>query len=157
MRHWSKFICSLSFGIGAAAFADEVIPELPPSPASTASLNSSAIDDVLPATIVSQTTISAVPSAPQKPAAPKPPVQPWKLNYFDNDFSYKKDPGTSLCLERPSKMFLWKTFLTVTPMRLESRSGVNFAGVTWMKSTDFGRRSRDGLFTISSAGAIIST
>lgn len=31
--------------------------------------------------------------APAKPAGkPKPPPQPFKLNMFDNDFSYKKDP-----------------------------------------------------------------
>lgn len=30
---------------------------------------------------------------PQPPAAPKPPLQPWKLLFFDNDFSYKKDPN----------------------------------------------------------------
>jgi len=29
--------------------------------------------------------------APGAPAAKKPP-QPWKNNFFDNDFSYKKDP-----------------------------------------------------------------
>src|SRR5206468_4073176 len=27
------------------------------------------------------------------PAPPKPPIQPWKLLFFDNDFSYKKDPN----------------------------------------------------------------
>jgi hypothetical protein len=36
-------------------------------------------------------TASAKPM--QKPSAPKPPPQPWKLCFFDNDFSYKKDPN----------------------------------------------------------------
>ncbi|MBI3863016.1 MAG: alginate export family protein [Planctomycetia bacterium] len=30
-------------------------------------------------------------AAPAKPAAKKP-IQPWKINLFENDFSYKKDP-----------------------------------------------------------------
>lgn len=40
------------------------------------------------------------PAAPKKPAPPAfpgpltlPPVGPWKLMYYDNDFSYKKDPN----------------------------------------------------------------
>lgn len=32
------------------------------------------------------------PAPAPKPAAPKPPPQPWKVNLFDNDFSYKKAP-----------------------------------------------------------------
>lgn len=35
---------------------------------------------------------ASAPPAPPKPAAPKPPPQPWKVNLFDNDFSYKKAP-----------------------------------------------------------------
>ena len=39
---------------------------------------------------------AAAPAAsppPARPAAPKPPPQPWKPQFFDNDFSYKKDPA----------------------------------------------------------------
>lgn len=89
MRRWSPFLFVLSLGISATAFADDVVPAVPPAPASTPIID----DAALPATIVSQTTASLPPAAPPKPAAPKPPVQPWKLNYFDNDFSYKKDPS----------------------------------------------------------------
>ncbi len=35
----------------------------------------------------------ANPAAAQPAAKKKPPPQPWKLLYFDNDFSYKQDPN----------------------------------------------------------------
>jgi len=60
----------------------------------------------LPPMIASQAGTYASPStspgmaapapAAAKPGAPKPPPQPWKLTFFDNDFSYKKTPHTHL-------------------------------------------------------------
>lgn len=64
---------------------------LPPTPAEAAVVSD---DAALPAMIVSQqTNYPGPPTAAPKPAAPKPPPQPWKLCFFDNDFSYKKDPN----------------------------------------------------------------
>jgi hypothetical protein len=98
---------ALGFGLIAKVGAEEPVPPqpvnsfvteqsqadpagLPPAPGNTTVLD----DAQLPATMVSQTMTSAAPAAPPaKPAAPKPPVQPWKLTFFDNDFSYKRDPA----------------------------------------------------------------
>lgn len=76
---------------------DELAPSrqddlaIPPMPVDA----SAATDDAaLPAAIVSQQKISPTSQpSPSKPAAPKVPPQPWKLCFFDNDFSYKKDPN----------------------------------------------------------------
>jgi len=72
---------------------------LPPSPINQLAPNDSAS---LPPMIASQAGTYSSPStspgmaapapAAAKPAAPKPPPQPWKPCFFDNDFSYKKDP-----------------------------------------------------------------
>ena len=114
MRRWTCLAWSLSFGmtVGVAA-ADSVPPapqrtsatedsqpgdvELPPTPvdaASNADATSNA-DAGLPATVISQSTLypAPAPATAPKPAAPKPPPQPWKGVFFDNDFSYKKDPN----------------------------------------------------------------
>lgn len=74
--------------LSQSAVADAV----PPAPAVEESAG-------LPATVVSQSTVYAAPPTPApaavapKPAPPKAPPQPWKPVYFDNDFSYKKDPN----------------------------------------------------------------
>ena len=108
MRRWSGWAWCVSFGMAVGAVAAESAPpapqrssgiqdgkqpvegDLPPTP-----VESTPHDDAgLPATIVSQsTTYAAPPMAAPKPAAPKPSPQPWKPLYFDNDFSYKKDPN----------------------------------------------------------------
>ncbi len=67
---------------------ESVADPVPPAPSLEVSTG-------LPATMVSQSTMSGAPPTPA-PVAPKPPAakappQPWKLLYFDNDFSYKKD------------------------------------------------------------------
>lgn len=100
----SGILLSLSFGLAAEVRADEF-----PTPLSGSTAQLPAIDGAvppapadlaegagLPATIVSQQMSYPAPAAPAaaapKPGAPKPPPQPWKLCFFDNDFSYKKDP-----------------------------------------------------------------
>lgn len=69
--------------------------DLPPAPVASDAVAYDAGDaSGLPTTIVSQSTIYAAPTpAAPTPSAPKPPPQPWKLTYFDNDFSYKYDPN----------------------------------------------------------------
>ncbi len=108
IRYWSWLTFIVSFGMSVDAMADEPAPpapqrrsvtkdgqpvetELPPTPVDSSPTED---DAGLPATMVSlSTTYGAPVPSPVKPAAPKPPIQPWKLCYFDNDFSYKKDPN----------------------------------------------------------------
>ena len=74
---------------------------VPPSPINPLGPNDGAS---LPPMIASQAGTYASPStgmsspapAAAKPGAPKPPPQPWKPCFFDNDFSYKKTPHTHL-------------------------------------------------------------
>jgi hypothetical protein len=73
--------------------------ELPPSPSEPFEM---ADDGGLPPMIAMQSTGDGAPSSPtmsyqaRTPAKtagkPKPPPQPFKLCFFDNDFGYKKDP-----------------------------------------------------------------
>jgi hypothetical protein len=90
MIRWIGLGCLLSClmaGVSAAQSATFAEPdEVPPAP--IASQNEDGAG--LPATAISQSTLYAAPAAP---AAPKPPPQPWKILYFDNDFSYKKNPN----------------------------------------------------------------
>lgn len=119
MRRWACLVWSvgLSVSISAAAeetslppspqdFGDEqrillVDGAVPPSPEELKGVEDGAS---LPPMIALQPGPYAAPSSPPamaapapasapKPGAPKPPPQPWKLNFFDNDFSYKKDPN----------------------------------------------------------------
>ncbi len=117
MRRWKGWAWSVSLGMTwSAAVADEL--PLPPSPQSFAvsqpilladgalppspgELSGYADGAALPPMIALQPGYAA-PAAPPamaapapaaaKPGAPKPPPQPWKPLFFDNDFSYKKDP-----------------------------------------------------------------
>ena len=76
---------------------------VPPAPINQLGPNDGAS---LPPMIASQAGTYASPStspgmsapapAAAKPGAPKPPPQPWKPCFFDNDFSYKKTPHTHL-------------------------------------------------------------
>ena len=102
MRRWTiaALGLGLSFGLTTVARAQEAAV-IPPAPASENSLR----DEILqitqgPAAGPSapyETTPPASPLPPaSKPAAPKPPPQPWKPVFFDNDFSYKKSPHTHL-------------------------------------------------------------
>ncbi|MEK6257514.1 MAG: alginate export family protein [Planctomycetota bacterium] len=81
------------------------IPEgaVPPAPVDQLTPYDS---EALPPMIASQAGTYSSPStspgmaapapAAAKPSAPKPPPQPWKPCFFDNDFSYKKTPHTHL-------------------------------------------------------------
>lgn len=109
MRCWTFVVYCLTLGIAAQTVAQDQgsIPAVPAQPGTlvtelqdavppTPSESGAVADDAaLPATVVSQsTTYATPPPAPaSKPAVPKPAPQPWKLCYFDNDFSYKKDPN----------------------------------------------------------------
>ena len=83
-------------------FAGPPIPEgaVPPSPLNQLGPNDGAS---LPPMIASQAgtysspstapgTAAPAPAAAKPAGPPKPPPQPWKGVFFDNDFSYKKDP-----------------------------------------------------------------
>ena len=102
MRRWTiaALGLGLSFGLTTVARAQEAAV-IPPAPASENSLR----DEILQITqgpaagpaAPYETTPPASPLPPvSKPAAPKPPPQPWKPVFFDNDFSYKKSPHTHL-------------------------------------------------------------
>lgn len=105
MWRWIHVALFISLGIGLTATADETVPpapqaiqdglrlagtDIPPSPANSAAEYD---DGGLPATEISQSTLYAAPAPAPQAAAPKPPPQPWKVLYFDNDFSYKKNPN----------------------------------------------------------------
>lgn len=93
-KPWSFLAVIAILGVTVCARGDDRVSsaeseEVLPAPSESGTSDGAA----LPATVVSQ--ITAYPPSPPpapKPAAPKPPPQPWKLCYFDNDFSYKKDP-----------------------------------------------------------------
>ena len=88
-------------------FEGPPIPEgaVPPSPINQLGPNDGGS---LPPMIASQAGTYSSPStmpgmaapapAAAKPAGPKPPPQPWKPCFFDNDFSYKKDPNHTYLL-----------------------------------------------------------
>lgn len=125
MRRWTclAWSVSLSMSLGAQAAEPEVPPSpqglgdasrlqlieylAPPVPDEAvlpAPIHPLGPNDAasLPPMIASQAGTYASPTtglaapAPAKPAAPKPPPQPWKPCFFDNDFSYKKTPHTHL-------------------------------------------------------------
>lgn len=115
-RRWA-LLCLLGLGSGieSALLAQDVPPPVPPATAEEG--------DVVPAPEPVMTAPAPAPAA--KPAAPKPPPQPWKPLFFDNDFSYKKDPNhTPLLGENFKEIPLDEIF----PADVFSDTTVSFGG-----------------------------
>lgn len=82
------------------------------------------------------------PAAPAAPSAAKPPVQPWKLLFFDNDFSYKKDPKHTHLLGEELK----ELPLDCVPIvkRLPQPSWISYGGEVRYRLMDERNRLRPG-------------
>jgi len=90
---------------------------------------------------------------PKKPAPPAfpgpqtlPPVGPWKLMYFDNDFSYKKDPNHEYFLgeelkDMPLEVFgipvLLSTGGEIRDRYMNESNRLRPGGIPIGKSTDY--------------------
>ncbi|WP_166825682.1 alginate export family protein [Thalassoroseus pseudoceratinae] len=106
LRHWLTSV-ALTLGGGIALHA-----QVPPAPGPTDSVESpndsgefatdeapaeidAVTDDVASTSTVDSSALARFPygarTTPTPPASPT--VQPWKVNFFDNDFSYKNKPG----------------------------------------------------------------
>ncbi len=94
--------CGLTLCLTVSVYGDDLPPLVTaPEIDTSADVVPIAAESLVPPSPVYDAAAGAVisqspppPPAPAaKPAAPKPPPQPWKPMFFDNDFSYKKQPN----------------------------------------------------------------